>query len=80
MTWLFCLVAVLFVGAVRAPAQDAISDLLQKHQWDLSTDGRTFLLKEASNASFFAVGGLHGDNETPAFVESLWPSLRDAAR
>jgi len=77
-TRLFWMAAVLLAGSVRAPAQDAISDLLQQHQRDLSTDGKAFLLKEASNASFFAVGGLHGDNETPALVESLWPGLREA--
>ena len=42
------------------------------------TDGKAFLLKEASSASFFLVGGLHGDNETPALVAALWPSLRDS--
>jgi hypothetical protein len=52
--------------------------MLQKHQWDVSTNGRTFLLKEASNATFFLVGGLHGDSETPVLVEALWPTLRDS--
>jgi hypothetical protein len=36
------------------------------------------LLEEASHVTFFLVGGLHGDNETPALVEALWPSLRDS--
>jgi hypothetical protein len=76
-TCLACL-AVLLLGGVRAPAQDAVSDVLQKNQWDLATDGRTFLLKEASNASFLLLGGLHGDRETPALEEALWPTLRDS--
>jgi len=76
-TWFSCL-AVLLLGSVRAPAQDAVADMLQKHQWDLSTNGRTFLLKEASNATFFLLGGLHRDSETPALVEALWPTLRDS--
>ena len=72
------LAALVLLAGVPAPAQDAVSDVLQTHQWDLSTDGRTFLLKEASTATFFLVGGLHGDRETPALVEALWPTLRDS--
>jgi hypothetical protein len=75
--WLSCFTMV-FLAGVRAPAQDAASDVLLKHQWDLSAEGRTFLLKEASIASFLLVGGLHGDKETPALVEALWPGLRDS--
>ncbi len=52
--------------------------MLQKYQWDLSTDGRTFLLEEATAVSFFLIGGLHGDNETPRLVDALWPTLRDS--
>jgi hypothetical protein len=70
-----CLALLLVTGA-RTPAQDASTELVQKYQWDLSTDGKAFLLKEAGNASFFLVGGLHGDNETPALVEGVWPSLQ----
>src|SRR5688572_17014245 len=39
---------------------------LGAHQYDLSTEGRAFLIKEASRASFFMLGELHGDNEIPA--------------
>ncbi len=77
ITCLSCL-AVLVLAGVRVPAQDAVADVLRTHQSDLSTDGKAFLLKEASSASFFLVGGLHGDNETPALVAALWPSLRDS--
>jgi hypothetical protein len=65
-------------NGIQTPAQDAVSEVLQTHQWDLSTEGMTFLLKEGTQASFFLVGGLHGDRETPALVESLWPKLQTA--
>ncbi len=67
--------ALLFLASSRALSQDPVTELLQKYQWDLSTNGKPFLLKEANNTSFFAIGGLHGDNETPALVQGLWPSL-----
>jgi hypothetical protein len=44
-------------------------------QYDLSTDGRAFLLNEASRASFFMLGELHGENEIPALIRNLWPSM-----
>jgi len=44
-------------------------------QYDLSTDGRPFLLNEASRASFFMLGELHGENEIPALIRSVWPSM-----
>src|SRR6185503_7071282 len=56
-------------------AEQSISDLLKVHQYDLATTGKALLEKEARAASFFLIGGLHGDNETPALVNSLWPSI-----
>ncbi|MGB2717788.1 MAG: hypothetical protein WBC51_26625 [Vicinamibacterales bacterium] len=53
----------------------SISSLLKLHQYDLATEGKALLEKEASTASFFLIGGLHGDKETPALVDSLWPSI-----
>ena len=38
-------------------------------------EGRTFLVQEANRASFFLVGGLHGDNETQALVQDLGRAL-----
>ncbi len=72
-----CLV-MLRLSSAGTPAQDPISEVLRKYQWDLSTDGRTFLLEEATGASFFLIGGLHGDNQTPRLVDALWPTLRDS--
>ena len=58
-------------GAAVAQTADPISELLQAHQLDLSKGGQDFLASEAEGASFVAVGGLHGDRETPALVQAL---------
>jgi hypothetical protein len=71
-------VAIVLTGSVLTSGQsgNAALELLRSHQMDLSTDGREFLSREAEKASFFLVGGLHGDNETPALVQKLWPDLK----
>jgi hypothetical protein len=58
-------------GAALGQTTDSISELLQPRQLDLATDGKAFLLNEAGRASFLLIGGLHGDQETPALVQSL---------
>jgi hypothetical protein len=69
----WCCVGLLLATSSLAIGQsaDSIADELERRQLDLSTDGQTFLLNEARRASFFLVGGLHGDRETPALVERL---------
>jgi hypothetical protein len=64
-------------GASVAVGQvvDTVSGPLRQHQYDLSTDGRAFLLKEAASASFFLLGELHGEKEIPALIRGIWPSL-----
>lgn len=52
-----------------------ITALVNQNQRDLATDGRELLSKEAQQASFLLVGGLHGDNETQAFVQLLMSGL-----
>ena len=52
-----------------------IAELLKVHQYDLAADGKTLLQKEAAAAAFFLIGGLHGDKETPALVDALWPTI-----
>ena len=52
-----------------------VSELLRIHQYDLAAEGKALLEKEARAASFFVIGGLHGDKETPALVDSLWPTV-----
>lgn len=58
-------------GAALGQTTDSLSALRQAHQRNLETDGKAFLLDEASRASFLLVGGLHGDQETLALVQAL---------
>jgi len=71
---LLCVSASALVGQ----ATDTVAVPLQQNQYDLSGTGRAFLLDEASRASFFMLGELHGENEIPALIRSLWPSMWDA--
>jgi hypothetical protein len=57
---------------------DTISGPIQQAQYDLSMDGRAFLLTEAARASFFMLGELHGDNQIPALIRSIWPTMWEA--
>src|SRR5258708_26082356 len=60
---------------------DSIATQLEKQQYDLSTAGKTFLLSEARQASFFLLGELHGESEIPALLRELWPQMwRDGYR
>ena len=68
-------VAVTAVRAAPGQTDPPIAELLEIHQSDLAADGKALLEKEARAASFFVVGGLHGDKETPALVGSLWPTV-----
>src|SRR5689334_16548821 len=67
------LVALLSVYSATLPAQssDPLAELLSSQQMDLAAEGMAFLVKEAGAASFALIGGLHGDQETPAFVQRL---------
>jgi hypothetical protein len=62
-------------GAASLQTDQPISVLLKTHQYDLTTEGKALLAKEAAAASFFIIGGLHGDKETPALMDSLWSSI-----
>ena len=55
--------------------EEAIQSDLRHQQYDLSTDGKKFLLKEASGASFFLLGELHGENEIPHLLRELLPEM-----
>jgi hypothetical protein len=63
------------LGAAPSQTDQPVSELLEIHQHDLATEGRALLEKEARAASFFLIGGLHGDKETPALVDSLWRAV-----
>ena len=52
-----------------------LRELVRKHQFDLQGTGKAFLLDEAQHASFFLVGELHGENEIPELLRSLWPTM-----
>ena len=71
----FVVVLGLCGASVKGQVAESLDLTLQQSQYDLSTDGRAFLLKEAARASFFMLGELHGDNEIPALIRSLWPSM-----
>ena len=49
------------VAAPRAQLTDTLTPLLQQ-QYELASDGRALLVKEAEKASFFMLGELHGEN------------------
>ncbi len=69
------------IRAQEGKNTDSIATQLEKQQYDLSTDGKTFLLNEARQASFFLLGELHGENEIPALFRELWPQMwRDGYR
>ena len=73
---LMCMVAMLALAAASTSGQivDSVSAPLQR-QYDLATDGRTFLLNEATRASFFMLGELHGESEIPALIRSVWSAM-----
>ena len=62
-------------GVAFSQVTNTVSEPLRQHQYDLSTEGRPFLLKEAANVSFFLLGELHGENEIPALIRDLWPAM-----
>ena len=47
-------------ASVKGQVAESLDLPLQQSQYDLSTDGRAFLLKEATRASFLMLGELHG--------------------
>ena len=57
---------------------ETVSVELRDHQYELSREGRAFLLNEATRASFFMLGELHGDNEIPALIREIWPPMWQA--
>lgn len=65
-------------AAASAQSVDPIADAGKHNQLNLAGDGRSFLIREASRASFTVIGGLHGDKETPALVQDLFGALQHA--
>ena len=76
----FCLLVLLQVVYACAQqrkdaGEEAARQSIQKNQYNLANNGRDFLLKEATNTSFFLLGELHGENEIPALLRELWPGM-----
>ena len=63
------------------PQDAAILTALESHEYDLPSTGRDFLLSEARGNDFFLLGELHGENEIPDLLRTLWPQMwRDGYR
>lgn len=77
-------VALTYLSAAQAQVAknaDSVSTQLDKQQYDLSRDGKKFLLTEGRRASFFLLGELHGENEIPTLLREIWPQMwRDGYR
>ena len=68
----------LFALASRGQAakpDDTIRAAVMSHAYDLTRNGRDFLLFEAKSADYFLLGELHGDNEIPQFIHEIWPEM-----
>lgn len=63
------------VWAQTAQPEGAALAILSRHQYDLDKEGREFLLAEARQNDFFLLGELHGENEIPELLRSLWPQM-----
>jgi hypothetical protein len=61
-------------GQALEPDDEILADLTS-HQYDLSNEGRKFLLNESQKSDFFMFGELHGENEIPALLTALWPQM-----
>jgi hypothetical protein len=53
----------------------AIAEALASHQFDLSASGKDFPLEEARKNDYFLLGELHGENEIPVLLDSIWPEM-----
>src|SRR5829696_2754864 len=77
MRRLLIVLAVALASVASTPGQtdQPIAELLNIHQYDVAAEDKALLEKEARAASFFVIGGLHGDKETPALADALWPAI-----
>lgn len=67
--------APLSVRAQSPQLSPQLLSLLATHRYNLSGDGHAFLLAEAQQNDYFLLGELHGDNEIPQLLHTLWPQL-----
>jgi hypothetical protein len=61
---------------IAASGQPEITEVLQSNEYDLSKEGKTFVLRESQHTSFLLLGELHGEKEIPELIYSLWPGLQ----
>jgi hypothetical protein len=54
---------------------DRILKTLEANQYDLLGPGRSFLFEQAASNDYFLLGELHGDNEIPALLKTIWPEM-----
>src|SRR5437870_12790126 len=78
-SWLILSLSLVVVATPIVPqvpqGDNPILTALTDHQQDLETDGLKFLLDEASKNDFFLLGEVHGDNEIPKLLTTLWPVM-----
>lgn len=52
-------------------ADGTVSETIRRHEYDLSAQGRAFLLKRSWTRLFFLLGELHGENEIPTLLRTI---------
>ncbi|MGH9421022.1 MAG: hypothetical protein ACRD3J_13685 [Thermoanaerobaculia bacterium] len=67
-----------FGAALVGQVSDTVTLPLEQQQYDMSKEGRAFLVQEAANSSLFMLGELHGENEIPSLIRVIWPSMWEA--
>jgi hypothetical protein len=66
----------LSAGAMCAQTADqTISEVVTKNQYDIEGDGLKFLVDEGKQNDFFLLGEMHGDSQIPDLIRRLWPEL-----
>src|SRR6266480_3489920 len=72
-SFIFCVYLLL---AFEGHSQPEIN-IIKANQCDLSNKGKQFIMNEAQRASFLLLGELHGEQEIPDLIFTLWTRLRE---
>jgi hypothetical protein len=64
-----------FGAALVVQVSEAVTLPLEQQEYDLSKEGRAFLVQEAANSSLFMLGELHGENEIPSLIRVIRRSM-----
>ena len=70
-SFIFCVYLLL---AFEGHSQPEIN-IIKANQYDLSKRGKQFIMNEAQRASFLLLGELHGEQEIPDLIFTLWTQL-----